>query len=288
MYGVSSMTEPLKKVGLIKPGISLKGADPVSWHYGSAFDPNKVDLVHKSFVDLLTSSNVEILWMSEKDNGFADSVFTYDASFMTEFGAIILSPGKKLRKGEENIHREFYKKNNIPIIGEIKERGIAEGGDIFWLDKETLIVGKGFRTNQNGVDQLIDILQPYKIRIHAFDLPVFLGQEACLHMMSLISLIDTKKAIVHSPLLPVGLFELLEEKKFELIEAPSKEFNSSSGLSINVLATAPGECIMLADLPETAEKLVSSGISIKLFDGDALCIGCEGGPTCLTRPILRA
>ncbi len=288
MYGVSSMTGPLKKVGLIKPGISLKDADPLLWHYGSAFDPDKLDSVHKSFVDLLIGSNVEILWMSEKDNGLADSVFTYDASFMTEFGAIILSPGKKLRKGEEKIHREFYKKNNIPIIGEIKERGIAEGGDIFWLDKETLIIGKGFRTNQNGVDQLTEILQPYKIRIHVFDLPVFQGQEACLHMMSLISLIDTKKAIVHSPLLPVGLFELLEEKKFELIEAPSKEFYSSSGLSINVLATAPGECIMLAGLPETAKKLVSSGISLKLFDGNALCIGCEGGPTCLTRPILRA
>ena len=287
MYGVSSMTGPLKKVGLIKPGVSLKCADPLLWHYGPSFDPNKVEAIHKSFVDLLLSANIEILWMSENDHGIADSVFTYDASFMTEFGAIILSPGKKLRKDEKNIHREFYKKNNIPIIGEIIDKGNAEGGDIFWLDKETLIVGKGFRTNQNGVDQLTAILQPYKIKIHAFDLPVFLGSEACLHMMSLISLVDKKKAIVHSPLLPVGLFELLKQEKFELIEAPLEEFNYSSGLSINVLATRPGECIMLSGLPETADKLASSGISLKFLDGDALCIGCEGGPTCLTRPILR-
>ena len=80
---------------------------------------------------------------------------------------------------------------------------------------------------------------------------------------------------------------MLREKKFELIEAPEKEFNASSTLSINVLATAPGDCIMLSGLPETAEKLISSGISLKLLDGDALCIGCEGGPTCLTRPIYK-
>ncbi len=286
-YGVSSMTAPLKKVGLIKPGISLKSADPLLWHYSASFDPKKVDTVYKSFVDLLIQSNIEILWMSEEDHGIADSVFTYDASFMTEFGAIILSPGKQLRKGEQNIHRQFYIENNIPIIGEVVEEGIAEGGDIFWLDDKTLIVGKGFRTNQNGVTQLSQILKPYGINVWAFDLPVFMGSEACLHMMSLISLVDIRKAIIHSPLLPAGLYQLLREKKFDLIEAPEKEFNASSTLSINVLATAPGDCIMLSGLPETAEKLISSGINLKLLDGDALCIGCEGGPTCLTRPILR-
>ena len=288
MYGVSSMTGPLKKVGLVKPGISLKNADPLLWHYSSSFDPKKVESIHKSFVNLLVESNIEILWMSEDENGIADSVFTYDASFMTEFGAIILSPGKQLRKGEENIHRQFYNRNNIPIIGEIVDEGIAEGGDIFWLDNKTIIVGKGFRTNQNGVNQLCKILEPYGIKVWSFDLPVFMGSEACLHMMSLISMVDIKKAIVHSPLLPSGLFQLLHEKKIELIEAPEREFNSSSTLSINVLATAPGECIMLSGLPETAEKLAGSGISLKLLDGDSLCIGCEGGPTCLTRPILRA
>ena len=288
MFGVSSMTRPLKKVGLIKPGLSLKNADPLLWHYSSSFDPRKVDSVHESFVNLLIESNIEILWMSEDDHGIADSVFTYDASFMTEFGAIILSPGKQLRKGEQNIHRQFYNKTDIPIIGEIVDGGIAEGGDIFWLDDKTIIVGKGFRTNQNGVNQLCKILEPYGIKVWSFDLPVFMGSEACLHMMSLISLIDIRKAIVHSPLLPSALFQALQEKKFELIEAPEREFKSSSTLSINVLATAPGECIMLSGLPETADKLANSGISLKLLDGDSLCIGCEGGPTCLTRPILRA
>ena len=287
MFGVSSMTAPLKKVGLIKPGLSLKEADPILWHYSSAFDPNKIEFIHKSFVDLLIKSNIEVFWMTEEDTGLADSVFTYDPSFMTKFGAIILSPGKKLRKGEQEIHRQFYKENNIPVIGEIKDDGIAEGGDIFWLDEKTLIVGKGFRTNQNGVDQLTSILKIFKIKVYSFDLPVFMGQDACLHMMSLISMVDTKKAIVHSPLLPVGLLKLLNEKKIELIEAPLNEFTSSSGLSINVLATAPGECIMLSGLPETAKALTSSGVNLNLLEGDALCIGCEGGPTCLTRPLLR-
>ena len=287
MFGVSSMTAPLKKVGLMKPGDALLEADPLVWHYSSAFDPNKIHAIHRSFVDLLTQSNIEILWMPEDDKGIADAIFTYDASFMTNFGAILMSPGKPLRKGEQNIHRKFYQENNIPIIGEIKGQGIAEGGDIFWLDEKTLVIGRGFRTNQYGVDQLISILGPFDIKVHAYDLPVFKGEKACLHMMSLISLVDTNKAIVHTPLLPAGLFKLLKEKGFELIEAPISEFNSSSTLSINVLAISPGECIMLSGLPRTSEALTNSGVNVKFLDGEALCIGCEGGPTCLTRPILR-
>ena len=114
-----------------------------------------------------------------------------------------------------------------------------------------------------------------------------MGKEACLHMMSLISLVDMKKAIVHTPLLPVGLYRLLKEEGFVLIEAPFSEFDSSATLSINVLALSPGECIMLESVPETRDALISSGINVKVFNGDSLCIGCEGGPTCLTRPLLR-
>jgi N-dimethylarginine dimethylaminohydrolase len=287
MFGVSSMTLPLKKVGVLKPSISLKTADTRKWHYSSAFDPKKIEKIHESFIQLLVDSDVEIFWMSENDRGIADAVFTYDASFMTGFGAILMSPGKVLRRGEQEIHRSFYENKNIPIIGEIKGGGIAEGGDMFWLDAKTLIVGRGFRTNQRGINQLTSILKPFEVDILAFDLPCFFGYEACLHMMSLISLVDKDKAIIHSPLLPVGLWQLLKEKKFLLIEAPHDEFHSSSTLSINVLATSPGECIMLSGLPKTSEALSKAGIKVRLFDGDALCIGCEGGPTCLTRPLLR-
>ncbi len=287
MFGVSSMTAPLKKVAVMKPGDSLINADPVKWHYGPLFDPNKVVEVHNHFVEILEDSGAEVYWMAENELEIADSVFTYDASLMTPKGAILMSPGKLLRKGEQSIHKSFYENQNIPIIGKVDSDGRAEAGDTLWLDDQTLIIGRGFRTNPKGIEQIKEILKPQGINTYVFDLPVYSGKSACLHLMSLISLVDTSSALVCLPLLPVGLLDLLLEKNFSLIEAPFDEFESSKTLSTNVLATSPGECIMLESVPKTRKALTASGIKVRVFSGDSLCIGCEGGPTCLTRPLLR-
>ena len=286
--GVSSMTSNLKTVGMLKPMEALRAANPAKWHYGQSFDPTTIDSDYLSFIKLLTKLDVEILWMTPKDNKIADSVFTYDASFMTKNGAILLSPGKPLRKGEEKIHEDFYVSYKIPIIGKTYGFAVAEGGDMFWLDDETLVIGKGFRTNQIGIEQIKRILTPFNVEVISFDLPFFKGSEACLHMMSLISIVDKKKALVHVSLLPTSLVLLLKKRGYELIEAPEDEFISSEGLNINVLAVRPGICVMIAGFPQTKKALEASGVTVHTFDGNSLCIGCEGGPTCLTRPIFRS
>ena len=286
-FGVSSMTNRLATVGMLKPMKALKTADPKKWHYGNSFDPRKINDNYSSFTKILTDLDVKILWMESKNNKNADSIFTYDASFMTPKGAILLLPGKPLRKGEEKIHEAFYKKNNIPIIGRLSGSASAEGGDIFWVDKETVVIGKSFRTNQEGIEQIKRIFNAFNVIVFSFDLPFFLGSEACLHMMSLISLVDDKKALTYKTLLPIGLVQLLEKKGYDLIEAPEDEFISSEGLNINVLAIKPGECVMISGFPKTKKTLENNGVNVHTFEGNSLCIGCEGGPTCLTRPILR-
>ena len=287
-FGVSSMTRRLKTVGMLKPMEALRNADPYRWHYGHSFDPTKLDSNYSSFTKILANQDVEILWMNPANNEIADSIFTYDASFMTQKGAILLSPGKQLRKGEEKIHEAFYKNNDIPIIGKTSGLAIAEGGDMFWLDEETLVIGKGFRTNQIGVEQIKRILTPFNIEVVSFDLPFFKGPKACLHLMSLISVVDKKKALAYFSLLPIGLVRLLEKKGYDLIKAPEDEFISSEGLNINVLTIKPGICIMISGFPKTRKALEKNSVTVHTFDGSSLCIGCEGGPTCLTRPILRA
>ena len=281
------MIAPLKKVAVMKPGEALLKANPSKWHYGPLFNPSQIEKNHSNFVQILKDSGAEILWMPEGDLAIADSIFTYDASLMTPYGAILMSPGKLLRRGEQNIHKKFYQELTIPIIGQVGLDGLAEAGDTLWLDNKTLIIGRGFRTNLAGIQQIKKILSPKNITIHIFDLPTYSGESSCLHLMSLISLVDFRSALVFKPLLPVGLLELLIEKQFSLIEAPVLEFKRSNTLSTNVLATSPGKCIMLDSVPKTRLALEKHGIQIKVFNGDSLCIGCEGGPTCLTRPILR-
>ena len=223
-FGVSSMTNRLATVGMLKPMKALKTADPKKWHYGNSFDPAKIDNNYSSFTKILTDLDVKILWMNPKKNEIADSVFTYDASFMTPKGAILLSPGKPLRKGEEKIHEAFYKKNNIPIIGRLSGSAIAEGGDIFWVDKKTVAIGKGFRTNQEGIEQIQRILNAFNVMVVSFDLPFFrirgLPSFDVAHKRS-----GHNKALTYKSLLPIGLVQLLE-KKANLIEAPEDEFIS--------------------------------------------------------------
>lgn len=287
MFGVSSMTAPLRKVAVRKPGASLLNADAAKWHYGAVFDPEKVAADHAAFVATLEDTGADVFWMSGEDNGIADAVFTYDASLMTPAGAVLMSPGKALRRCEEELHRTFYKAHGIDILGAITGEGRAEAGDTLWLDNQTLVIGRGFRTNAEGAQQLQHIMNGIGITTYVFDLPVYTGADACLHLMSLISLVDTKTALVCLPLFPVGFLQLLQKKGLKVIAAPFTEFEQSGTLSTNVLATAPGACIMLSGMPETLAALDNAGIQVHTFDGSALCIGCEGGPTCLTRPLLR-
>ena len=198
-----------------------------------------------------------------------------------------MSPGKVLRRGEQEIHRAFFDNIGIPICGEITGKGRAEAGDTLWLDDKILAVGRGFRTNAAGIAQLTDLMAEMSVAVPAFDLPYYQGQEACLHLMSLVSIVDSRKALVCLELAPVALRQLMLDLGYQIIAAPFDEFQSTGTLSTNVLATAPGHCIMLDGIPKTRAALEDAGVNVTTFDGDALCIGCEGGPTCLTRPLLR-
>lgn len=285
-YGVSSMTAPLKRVALRAPSASLLKSDLHKWHYSGLHNPDKIQQSYSQFTQNLQNAGCELIYMDGDDNGIADAVFTYDASLMTPHGAILMSPGKALRKGEQNLHRAFYHAHQIPILAEI-QNATAEAGDTLWLDDETLIIGRGFRTNADGAQQIADALTPHGITCPTFDLPVYTGADACLHLMSLISMLDTKTALICRELLPVSLYQLLIAKGVTLIEAPFEEFESSGTLSTNVLCTKPGHVIMIEGLPKTQSAITAAGNTVTTFQGDALCIACEGGPTCLTRPILR-
>lgn len=286
-FGVSSMVAPLRKVAVRRPGPSMVNANPTSWNYGDSFVPTRVGPQHDSFTRCLSDAGCDVIWMENDDHGIADAVFTYDASLVTPKGSILMSPGKALRHGEQETHRAFFEANGIPICGEITGDARAEAGDTLWLDDTLLAVGRGFRTNASGIAQLTELLRAMGVNVRQFDLPYYQGQNSCLHLMSLVSIVDTRLALVCLELIPVALTELMLELGYQLIAADFEEFQSTGTLSTNVLATAPGKCIMLDGISKTRGSLEKAGVEVTVFDGDALCIGCEGGPTCLTRPLLR-
>lgn len=286
-FGVSSMVTPLRRVAMRAPGSAISNADPQIWHYTKEIDGAALDRQYREFVALIESSGAEILWLDDDDDGLADSIFTYDPSLITPAGAILMNPGKELRREEVELHAEFYRQRGIPIIGRIESPARAEGGDCFWLNDRTLALGRGFRTNQAGIEQLCALLNPQGIESIAFDMPVYLGEQACLHLMSVVSALSENLALVYAPLMPVSLFQTMREMGYRLLEAPVDEFETGGGLNLNLLATAPMQAIMLDGFPKTLKLLRDAGCEVSVFRGDELCIPCEGGPTCMTRPILR-
>ena len=285
-YGVNSMSATLTRAAMRRPRAILT-ADPDVWHYGKAPNAEELEKEYAAFTGLLRDGGTEIVWLADEDDGLADSVFTYDPSFVVPDGAILLQPGKVKRRGEVQLHQRLYENLGIPIIGKIELPGTAEGGDCFWLDASTIAIGRGFRTNTAGIDQLSDLLAAVGIQVAVFDLPYYKGPDACLHLMSLVSPLDEDMALVYDPLLPAGLKSLMTGMGYKLLEVPEKEFESSGGLCMNVLATAPRRVIMVEGFSETTQLLREAGCEVSLFRGDELCIPCEGGPTCLTRPLLR-
>lgn len=286
-FGCQAMATPLMRVLMRRPGASLRAANAKEWHYGPTFDAEKAIVQHARFAELVAESGAEILWLEDNGDGLADSMFTHDPSLMTDAGAVILRMGKPLRTREPELHAERYRAAGIPILGTIEAPGTVEGGDCVWVDDKTLAVGRGVRSNQSGIEQLSAILAPIGVTVLGYDLPLWQGEEACLHLMSVISPLAEKMALVHAPLMPAAFYLMLRERGYTLIHAPEADFAASNGLNLNVLPTAPGKVIMVEGFPATKAAMEAHGCEVKTFEADALCIACEGGPTCLTRPILR-
>ena len=284
-YGAQSMTAPLRRVLMRRPGPEMAAADPARWHYTSAIDLEEARSAHDAFADALRAWDVEVLYHEEPLPEHADSVFVFDPALVTDRGTLLLSMGKELRRGEEEPLARTLQACGVPIYGRLEGTARCEGGDTMWLDHDTLAVGRGFRTNAEGVRQLRALLAPLGVTVLDYDLPYFTGLEACLHLLSLISPVDDDLAVAYPPLMPTAFWEELKRRGVRLFEVPEEEFARTQ--ATNVLCVAPRRVIMLAGSPVTQGLLEEAGCEVVTFPGEPLSFKAEGGPTCLTRPVWR-
>jgi len=239
------------------------------------------------FADLVAASGADILWLEDRGDGLADAMFTHDPSLMTDHGAIILNMGKPLRQREPELHEEIYTRAGIPILGRIEAPARSRAATASGGPGDACHRPRGVRSNQAGIEQMTAMLAPHGITVLGFDLPLWQGEEACLHLMSVISPLADDLALVHAPLLPAAFYFLLKEKGIRLVLAPEEEFAASNGLNLNVLPTSPRKVIMVEGFPGTARAWRPPAARYRHSPPTRSAIACEGGPTCLTRPILR-
>ena len=274
------MTGALKRV-LVRPPLP---EDVERWReYGWRAAPDHAAAVaeHEALRALLEEAGAEVV-ISRHDPGNPDAIYVYDPVLVGAAGAVLLRPGKEGRRGEPAAMVATLEAAGVPVAGELEAPSFAEGGDTVWLDERTLLVGIGYRTNDEAVPALEAAFPG--VEVLAFDLPHWNGTGEVMHLMSFISPLDHDLALVYPRIAPVRLLRLLAKRGIEIVEVPDEEFESQGP---NVLALGPRRALALDGNPETRRRMERAGVEVTVYRGDEISRKGDGGPTCLTRPLLR-
>ncbi len=288
-YGCQSMAGIIKSILIKHPKDAFISQEHLNRHYKEfnyigCPDYQKVLDEYKTFEGLIKEHVKDIYYLPKNTYAGLDSIYTHDTLKITHRGAIYFPMGKELRTGEPDATRSYLESLGIPTLGFIQGEGKMEGGDVVWIDEKTIAVGRGYRTNDEGIRQLKEIVRDFVDEVIVVPMPHGEGEDACLHLMSIISLVDKDLAVVYSKYMPVFFREHLIKKGIELIEVPDDEYDY---LGSNVLALAPRKCLVLKGNPITKERLINAGAKVYEYEGHELSFKGTGGPTCLTCPVHR-
>ena len=280
----------LKSVFIKKASAAFMNKEHIQQHWESLNYLGKPDMTqvlveYDAFENILKEHGAEILYFPEDASVNMDSIYCRDAAIATSHGMIICNMGKEGRKNEPAAQARAYAEQGIPVLGTIIAPGTIEGGDVAWLDATTLAVGNTYRTNEAGIQQLKDLLNPIGVKVITADMPHYKGPSDVFHLMSVLSPVDNNLAVVYSPLMPIVFRNLLIARGFELVEVPDEEFDS---MGCNVLALAPRVCLMVKGNPITKSRLEAAGCKVIEYEGAEISVKGGGGPTCLTRPVDRS
>jgi len=275
------MTGRLERV-LVRPPLPEDGVHWREYGWRAAPDHAKAAEEHEVFRGLLEDAGSEVV-LSSHDPGNPDAIYVYDPVLVGSEGAVLLRPGKEGRRGEPGAMAEPLAAAGVPIAAELADPVVAEGGDTVWLDAETLLVGIGYRTSPAAVAALESVFP--RVQVLTFDLPHWNGRGEVMHLMSFISPLDGDLALVYRRIAPVRLLELLAERGIEVVEVPDDEFETQGS---NVLALGPRQALALDGSPETRRRMERAGVDVVVYRGEEISLKGDGGPTCLTRPLLRA
>jgi dimethylargininase len=258
--------------------------DAGAWHtsgWRAAPDVAAAQAEHEAFCALLADGGAEVV-VSEHDRGNPDAIYTYDPTLVGREGAVLLLPGKEGRRHEPEATVAAFERAGVPVVGRVELPATVEGGDTVWLDERTLLVGIGYRTNAEAPDALRAAFPG--VDVIAFDLPHWNGAGEVMHLMSFISPLDRDLALVYPRIAPTRLMWLLAERGIDVVEVPDDEFESQGS---NVLALGPRRALALEGNDETRRRMERAGVDVVTYRGDEISRKGDGGPTCLTRPLLR-
>ena len=279
-YGVTSMVAPLRRVLVRRPATSGDWAG-AGWRTP---DPATLERQHAAFVELLDGLGVEVE-VAPALEGQVDACYMHDPLILSGQGGIPLNMAKPARQREPSHAAEELGKLDIPVLGTLEHDAYADGGDRFWLDDTTAAIGLGYRTNRKGAQALQALLEPEGIHVETYDMPHDEGPAHVLHLQSFLSAATESLFVVYEPLAPVRLLTDISERGIDWVAIDRESYLN---MGCNVLAVRPGVVVMVDAAPTARKALEQRGVEVHVYEGSDISLKGDGGPTCLTAPLLRA
>ena len=276
-FGVTSMTAPLRRVLVRRPATSG------DWE-GAGWRVPDVDALvrqHEALCALLAELGAEVEVAAALD-GQVDAVYMHDPLLLTADGGLALRMRKPARAREPAHARGELERLGVPVLGELPEGAYADGGDRLWVDDGLMAIGLGYRTNRAGAAAVAELTS---VAVETYDLPHDHGPAHVLHLQSFISAVTDELCVIYEPLAPARLLQDLRERGRRWIAI---DRDSYEAMGCNILAIRPGVVVMVDGVPDVRRALERESVEVHVYDGSELSLKGDGGPTCLTAPLLRA
>jgi N-dimethylarginine dimethylaminohydrolase len=232
---------------------------------------------HAELEDVFRQLGIEISWVPLEPEKLPWQMFTRDFGTNTPQGALVGRFRYLERKGEEIAAQRGLQELGEALIPQQITRGAMEGGDCFWLDQQTLVIGNGNRSTYAGFEQAREILTPYGLRVFVVE---FLSRWN--HLDNNFGPLADKLALANEDALPDYFFGMLDGLGWEVIRLPGEYGRTCE---INVLAMGDDRVLSFRG-NRLNERLKALGLQV--FDPEySVFVEHGGGIHCSTFELER-
>jgi len=231
---------------------------------------------HKEFVEVFQQLGIDIKWQVAQP-GHPDQVATRDFGVNTVGGVLIGNFRYSDNEGDTELAIESLKQLKMPMIGRVIQ-GSLEGGDCWYLDEHTMVIGAGNRTTTEGIKEAEKILEPFEIKV----IPVQF-EAKWNHLDMIFSVVADKTVMLCPEALPGDFLKYLKNEKYEIITIPDKAVFDGT---INLLALGDEKVLSFKENKIGNEKLRAVGLEVYDPHLSQFLMG-GSGPHCLSFELIR-
>lgn len=275
--GVNSEWGQLLSVLLHQPGNELKSfKDPAAVQMIEPLNLSIARDQHLAIAKAFRNLGISVHYVEPETTPPPNLMFCADLFFMTPEGAILARPASTVRAGEERLVARRLSSLGIPILCTLTGNATFEGADAFWIGPKTVLLGRGLRTNTDGINQVSRKLKEIGVDSICVDLPF-----GTMHLMGIIRLLSEDLAVAWPGRVAFTAVKTLQERGISVLFAPDEE-EVKSGHALNFVTIGQREILMPAGNPKSQTFYRSKGITVHTVDVSQLskaagAIGCLTG-----------